>query len=318
LIIESGERVPYLDSIRVFVRVVELGSITAAGRDQRLTPAVASNRIKELEQRLGVRLFNRTTRKLSTTEIGQNYYVYAQEIIETINRSEAAIAGYSQKPKGVISITAPLGSGRRIIAPLIPEFYDKYPEIEVRLRLSDRPVDMLAEGIDVAFVLGNLVDSNMKLRLIVNCPRVLCAAPSYFEAHGVPQTANALIENRHRCLLLRFPGSREYYWTLETEEGPRKFNVLGPYDADDGDVLIEWALAGRGIINKPFFEVAPYIASGELTPVLQSTPPSSSRFACLYPHRRMQDPKIRLFLDFMIERCRKSVNDLLANAKSGP
>ncbi len=311
-------RLPYLDSIRVFVRVVELGSITAAGRDQRLTPAVASNRIKELEQRLGVRLFNRTTRKLSTTEIGQNYYVYAQEIIESINKSEAAIAGYSQKPKGVISITAPLGSGRRIIAPLIPEFYDKYPEIEVRLRLSDRVVDILAEGIDVAFVLGNLADSNMKLRLIMDCPRVLCAAPSYLDKHGVPQSANELIDSNHRCLLLRFPGSQEYYWTLETEEGQRKFNVFGPYDADDGDVLIEWALAGRGIINKPFFEVAPYLASGDLVPILEATPPTPSRFACLYPHRRMQDPKIRLFLDFMIERCRKSVKDLLVNAKSGP
>ena len=149
---------PYLESIRVFTRTVELGSITAGGRDNRLTPAVASNRIKELEERLGVRLFNRTTRKLTPTEIGRAYYDSAKRVLEAIEESEAAVASFSLRPKGAIKVTAPLGLGRRIVAPLIPAFQAEFPEIEIRLRLSDRKVDFLAEAVDVAFVLGSLED----------------------------------------------------------------------------------------------------------------------------------------------------------------
>ena len=136
---------PYLESIRVFTRTVELGSITAGGRDNRLTPAVASNRIKELEERLGVRLFNRTTRKLTPTEIGRAYYDTAKRVLEAIEESEAAVASFSLRPKGAIKVTAPLGLGRRVVAPLIPDFHAAFPEIEVRLRLS-RPQGRPAGG----------------------------------------------------------------------------------------------------------------------------------------------------------------------------
>ena len=148
----------YLDNVRVFVRVVELGTLSSAGRDQRVTPAVASNRIKELERHLGVRLFNRTTRKLSPTEHGRVFYQGAVKIIEAVNEAESAIADLSHNPKGSLRITAPLGIGRRLIASGIPEFHDKYPDIEVRLRLSDHNVDILSEGVDVAFKLGVLED----------------------------------------------------------------------------------------------------------------------------------------------------------------
>ncbi|MGH7006308.1 MAG: LysR family transcriptional regulator, partial [Alphaproteobacteria bacterium] len=178
----------YLDNLRVFVRVVELGNLSAAGRDQRASPAVASNRIKELERHLGVRLFNRTTRKLTPTEHGRVFYEGAVKIIEAINEAEAAIADLSQNPKGAIRITAPLGIGRRLIASGIPEFHDKYPDIEVRLRLSDHEVDIMSEGVDVAFKLGVLENSNLRMRGIMNCERVICAAPAYLEKHGVPQS----------------------------------------------------------------------------------------------------------------------------------
>lgn len=309
---------PYLDSMRVFVRVVELGSITAAGRDQRLTPAVASNRIKELESRLGVRLFNRTTRKLTPTEIGRVYYDYAVKAIEAVDEAEVAVASFAQKPRGAIRVMAPLGLGRRIVGPLIPEFNRQYPEIEVRLRLSDRRVDIVEESVDVAFALGYLRDSNLKLRKITECRRVLCAAPDYLETHGMPQRPEDLILSGHRCLLLRFPGSPEYFWVLETEEGPKKFNVAGPYDADDGDMLTEWALAGWGIANKPVFEIAHHLRAGRLVPLLEATPPPPSMFGCLYPHRRLLDPKVRLFIDFMAGRCQQKVAEMLAHkAKSG-
>jgi len=302
----------YLDNVRVFVRVVELGTLSAAGRDQRVTPAVASNRIKELERHLGVRLFNRTTRKLSPTEHGRVFYDGAVKIIEAVNEAEGAIADLSRNPKGSLRITAPLGIGRRLIASGVPEFHDNYPDIEVRLRLSDHNIDILSEGVDVAFKLGVLEDSNLRMRGILNCERVVCAAPAYLERRGVPATADALIEDRHDCLLLRYPGSKEYYWTLQMPGGPRKFEIAGPYDSDDGDVLTGWALAGHGIINKPLFEVKHHVDSGALVPILQDTPPAPVQLAAIYPHKRFQDPKVRLIIDFMAERCQRLIGRMLA------
>ena len=166
----------YLDNLRVFVRVVELGNLSAAGRDQRASPAVASNRIKELEKHLGVRLFNRTTRKLTPTEHGRVFYDGAVKILEAVEEAEAAVAELAKNPKGSIRITAPLGLGRRLIASGIPEFHDKYPDIEVRLRLSDHEIDIMSESVDVAFKLGVLENSNLRMRGILNCERVICAA----------------------------------------------------------------------------------------------------------------------------------------------
>jgi DNA-binding transcriptional LysR family regulator len=300
---------PYLESIRVFTRTVELGSITAGGRDNRLTPAVASNRIKELEERLGVRLFNRTTRKLTPTEIGRAYYDAAKRVLEAIEEAEAAVASFSMRPRGAIKVTAPLGLGRRVIAPLIPGFHEAYPEIEVRLRLSDRKVDLLAESVDVAFALGSLEDSSLKMRSIMDCERVVCAAPAYIEKHGLPETPDDLM-NGHNCLLLRFPGSKEYFWTLSSHEGPVKLNVRGAYDADDADVLTVWALQGAGIVNRPRYEVAEHLASGALRVILPHAPPLPIRFACLYPHRRLQDPKVQVFIPWMVERCRQRMRAL--------
>ncbi|KQW33538.1 MULTISPECIES: LysR family transcriptional regulator [unclassified Ensifer] len=302
----------YLDNVRVFVRVVELGTLSAAGRDQRVTPAVASNRIKELERHMGVRLFNRTTRKLTPTEHGRVFYDGAVKILEAVNEAENAIADLSHNPKGALKITAPLGIGRRLIASGIPEFHDKYPDIEVRLRLSDHNVDILSEGVDVAFKLGILEDSNLRMRGIMNCERVVCGAPAYFEKRGVPQTPDELIADKHDCLLLRYPGSKEYFWTLQTSEGVRKLEVTGPYDSDDGDVLTQWALDGRGIINKPLFEVKSYINTGELVPILASTPPLGVQLAAIYPHKRFQDPKVRLMIDYMAERCQRLIGKMLA------
>ncbi|QFT66111.1 HTH-type transcriptional regulator DmlR [Labrenzia sp. THAF35] len=290
----------YLESLRVFTRVVELGSITSGGRDLRLTPAVASKRIKELEKHLGVRLFNRTTRSLTPTEVGKVFYDYAVKALESIEDAEAAVASFSDTPRGVIRVTAPLGAGRRIIAPLVPRFVEKFPATEVHMRLSDRKVDILSDGLDVAFFIGTPQDSNLKLRKISDCPRVLCAAPEYLKKHGTPRTPDDLLSDEHNCLLLRYPRSPEYYWVLQTPAGPRKLQVSGKMDADHGDVLTDWALSGYGIVNKPRFDVAQHLESGRLVEILKDTPPPPTIFGCLYPHRRLQDPKIRHFVDFVI------------------
>ncbi|WP_425084427.1 LysR family transcriptional regulator [Ruegeria profundi] len=295
----------YIESLRVFVRVMELGSITSGGRDLRLTPAVASKRLKELENHLGVRLFNRTTRSITATEVGEVFYDEAKAVLLALDHAEARVASFSDAPRGAIRITVPLGVGRRIVAPLVPDFSERYPETEIRMRLSDRKVDMMADGLDIAFFIGEPGDSTMKLRKFADCDRLLCASPEYLSNFGVPKTPDDLLQSQHNCLLLRYPRSPEYFWTLNTDMGPRKLDVRGKYDADDGDVLTDWALAGKGIVNKPRFDVKEYLVSGQLIEVLPSTPPLPTIFGCLYPHKKLQDPKIRLFVEHIAKHSKR-------------
>ena len=311
----------YLENIKVFVRVFELGSLSAAGRDQRVSPAVASNRIRELEKYLGVRLFNRTTRKLTPTEHGRVFYNGTVKVLDAVRDAEAAVADISGNPKGVIHVTAPLGIGKRLIAPLIPEFQHTYPDVQVRLRLSDRHVDMTTEAMDVAFRLGVIEDSNLRMRGLMQCARVICASPGYIANRGAPSQPEDLLTGEHNCLLLRFPGSKEYYWTLQMAAGPARYEVKGQFDSDDGDVLIDWALHGHGIINRPEFDIADHLRAGRLVPLLEDTPPVDAQLACLYPHKRFQDPKVRLFIKFAAQRCQDRIRQLLAmpaNIKTGP
>ncbi len=300
----------YVRNIRIFVRVYELGSMSAAARDLRLSPAVASSRISELERHLGVRLFNRTTRSLQPTEHGTIFYSGALGILDAINAAEAAVADLTKNPRGSIFVAAPLGIGKRFIAPHVPAFKDEYPQVDVRLRMTDRRIDIAGEGLDVAFILGQLEDSSLRVRTIAECPRVLCAAPDYVERVGMPRDGADLIEGGHACLQLRFPGAMEFQWTLQTPNGPKKFEVSGPFESDDGDVLTGWALDARGIVNKPVFEIADHLESGALVPVAVETPPVPIQLACLYPHKRHQDPKVRLFIDFMVGRCKEELRKL--------
>ncbi len=297
----------YVNNIRMFVRVYELGSMSAAARDQRTSPAVASSRIAELEKHLGVRLFNRTTRALQPTQNGKLFYDGARAILEAIEAAEAQVQQSSVSPRGTVFVAAPLGVGRRFIAPHVPAFKDLYPQIDVRLRMSDRTIDVTSEGLDVAFHLGPLLDSDLKIRSIAQIERVLCAAPGYIARRGHPRSGTELVEQGHECLNLRFPGALEFRWPLMTAEGPHRFEVTGPLESDDGDVLTDWALAGRGIVMKPLFEVAGHLRDGTLVKVAEDTPPIATQLACLYPSRRFKDAKVRLFVDFMVARCREEL-----------
>ncbi|MES2914382.1 MAG: LysR family transcriptional regulator [Pseudomonadota bacterium] len=302
----------YVNNIRMFVRVYELGSMSAAARDQRTSPAVASARISELEKHLGVRLFSRTTRSLQPTENGRIFYDGARKVLEAIDDAESAVMDVTQNPRGTIFVAAPLGIGRRLIAPRVPAFKDQYPQIDVRLRLSDRGVDVVAEGIDVAFHLGLLDDSTLKVRTIADCPRILCAAPAYIARRGMPEDGTALVADRHDCLNLRYPGAKEFQWTLQTPEGPRRFEIAGPFESDDGDVLTGWALDGRGVVLKPLFEVAEHLREGRLVPVATATPPLPVQLSALSQHRRLKDPKVQLFTDYMAGQIRDDLRKAAA------
>lgn len=299
----------YLDNIRTFVRVYELGSMSAAGRDLRVSPAVTSSRISQLEEHLGVRLFQRTTRNLTPTEQGKAFFSGACQVLEAVEAAEAQVVEITENPRGALYVAAPLGVGRRLIAPLVPEFLAEYPEVSIRLRLSDRKVDLTTEGLDLAFFLGQPEDSNLRIRKIADVRRVLCAAPAYIAARGHPESGEEIVRDGHECLNLRFPGATEFRWPLVTQDGPKRFQVSGRYECDDGDILTDWALAGHGIALKPVFEVAEYLRTGALAEVAVKTPPTTIQMACLYTHRRLQDPKTRLFMDFVIDRIAGVIGD---------
>ncbi len=298
-----------LDNMRVFVRVVEQDSMSAAGRLLRLSPAVVSHRIQALESHLGVRLLNRTTRRVQPTEQGLVFYQACQEVLAAVERAENVVAGAGGAPQGSLRVTAPLGFTRRILAPLVPEFQQLHPNVTLQLRCSEHLIDLLTESVDVAIRLAILSDSSLISRKILDCERLLCAAPAYLAAHGSPETPEDLLD--HNCLLLRFPGSQQFRWTLQTPDGLKTFSVQGRFDADDGDVLTGWALEGRGIVLKPLWEVAEHLRDGRLLPVLSGFPPEPVSLSVLYPHRRLLPARVKAFSDFAVTRFAEEIEKRL-------
>ncbi len=298
-----------LENIRVFVRVVERGSLSAAGRQLRLSPAVVSHRMQVLESHLGVRLLNRTTRRVQPTEEGLAFYDACQDVISALEYAESVVADVGGTPQGTLRVTAPLGLGRRVLGPLMPAFHEANPQIKIQLRLSDHLLDLLTESVDAAVRMAVMRDSSLIGRKIMDCERVLCAAPSYLESHGAPQSPDDLLT--HECLLLRFPGSQQYRWTLRSKGDPVTLPVRGSLDADDGNVLTTWALMGRGIVMKPIWEIADHLREGRLRPVLLDHAPEPAALSVLYPHRRLLPARVKAFADFAVDRVAAEVRTLL-------
>jgi DNA-binding transcriptional LysR family regulator len=289
-----------LNEIAVFVRAVELKSISAAARSLNLSAAAASHRLQQLEEQMGARLLNRTTRSLQPTEAGRIFYDHAVAVLQAVEDAKSSMAQASGVATGSLRVAAPLGFGRRFLAPLVSDFHTQYPKVDVRLRLSDHVIDLLSEAIDIAVRMSVMQDSSLIARKLADCPRVLCASPAYLEKHGRPEKPSDLLTRS--CLMLRFPGSTESRWTLTTPDGPVTLPVSGAFDADDGDVLTEWALQGDGIVLKPYWEVADQLARGELETVLADYPPEPLSLVLVYPHRQLLPVKVRVFADFLIER----------------
>jgi DNA-binding transcriptional LysR family regulator len=299
-----------LENIRVFVRVVEQDSMSAAGRQLRLSPAVVSHRIQALESHLGVRLLNRTTRRVQPTEQGLAFYQACQEVMAAVERAETVVASAGGAPQGSLRVTAPLGLARGILAPLVPEFQALHPKVTLQLRCSDHLIDLLTESVDVAVRMAVLSDSSLISRKIADCERLLAAAPDYLARRGTPRTPEDLLD--HNCLLLRFPGSLQFRWTLQTPDGPQTLSVQGSFDADDGDLLTGWALAGQGIVLKPLWEVAEHLRDGRLVPLLLDFPPEPVTLAVLYPHRRLLPARVKAFSDFAVTRFAEEIERRLA------
>lgn len=300
-----------LENVRIFLKAVETNSFSAAGRMLRLSPSVVSYRIQMLEDALGARLLTRTTRTMRLTEAGELFLEHCREIIEAVERAEASVADSSGvSARGVLRVTAPLGLGRRVVAPMMARYRKAQPHTDVRLRLSDHLLDLVREGVDLAIRLARMEDSSFTLRKVAEVRRVLCAAPEYLARRGTPEAPRDLA--RHDCLLLRFPGSPQFRWSFDFRGEAVAVLVEGPLDADDGDVLTQWALDGLGLVMKPLFEVAPYIADGRLVELLPEARPQSMTLGVLYPTRRMLPPRTKSFIDLAVEELRRHLGEQLA------
>lgn len=236
---------------------------------------------------------------MNLTEAGRIFYERCLEIVESVERAETSVTEVGATPRGALKVTAPLGLGRRVVSDIAVLYRKEHIETDVHLRLSDHLLDLVQDSVDIAIRLAQLRDSTFTLRKVAAIERVLCASPSYLENHGVPKVPADLMG--HNCLLLRFPGSQQYRWTLTVEGKPTTLPVSGQLDADDTDVLLHWALAGQGIVMMPLFEVAEHLAAGRLVPLLETTPPSTVVCGVLYPTRKMLPPRVRSFVDMVIE-----------------
>ncbi len=290
-----------LAAMRVFVRVVETGGLSAAGRAMGLAPSSVSRRISELEDMLGVKLLRRTTRKLSLTEAGETYYERTRDIVRSVEEANLAVTEERAAPSGILRITLPAGIARLHVAPAVAAFQMQYPAVRVVMRVTDRMVDIIDEGLDVAIRVGRLEDSSLIARKVGEARRLVCASPSYLKRMGKPQRPGDL--TNHAALTFRsHPGTN--LWRFRKGNKTIEVRATGPFFVDDGETLIAAACAGIGLILVPEWLLGEEISNGRLVEVLKgySPDPAVTPLHAVYAPGPYTAPKVRMFVDFLAGR----------------
>lgn len=285
-----------IDAMRAFVAVVTEGSFSKAATTMQLSPQLVSKYVAKLEEQLHTRLLNRTTRKVSTTEAGSQYFIHAQQILLSIDDMEAQLGGLQQLPKGTLRISAPVSFALKHMAKLIADFQARYPSVAVDLQLSDRKVDIVEEGFDIALRIGQLESSSLIAKKIAPIRVILCASPEYLKTYGTPRRLEDL--EAHRYL---------HYSYMNVETKGQVFKYLKAkqlkessiFRSNNGDVLVEAAIEGAGLVLQPTFIASNALNAGKLVIVLPEYEPSPLGLYAVYAHRKMLPHKIRCFIDFM-------------------
>jgi LysR family transcriptional regulator for bpeEF and oprC len=288
-----------LKAMQTFVRIVEANSFTKAAETLNLPRAALTATMQNLESFLGIKLLQRTTRRLSLTPDGADYFRQCVDILGAVDAAESAFRGTNAaKPKGKLRIDLPGTLGRRLVMPRIAEFQHAYPEIELVLSLTDRVVDVVQEGIDCALRVGHLQDSALVGRQIGQMRFVTCAAPAYLERHGVPRTLEEL--RTHRAVL-HFSGrtGRAFDWDFQVDGRVAKVDMAGAISVNDADAYLICALQGLGLAQAGAYQVRGHLLAGELAEVLADWPPTPMPISLLYPQGRMAMPKVRVFADWI-------------------
>lgn len=290
-----------IGAMRVFLRVIQTGSFSAAAREQNTSQATVSKKISALEDKLGVKLITRTSRELSLTQAGQEYFGHCVSILQEIDEVEANVRSQVSTPKGTLRIAAPAPIARMLLAPLIAEFLNEYPEIEVDLVIDERHIDLVAEGIDIAIRAKKLEDSSLIARPLFRNPLQLVASPDYLAKHDTPTRPSDL--KSHNCIVYTFNRSLNNWHFIEDNQEV-SIPVRGSVRSNSGETNLELALAGLGITQLPIWMMDRYLESGELVQVLNDFSSDTVPINAIYPHSRHIPLKIRCFVDFIQEKLR--------------
>ncbi len=290
-----------LQEMATFVRIAGAGSLSGAARDLGLSPAMVSRTLASLEARLGVRLIHRTTRRLHLTDDGATYHEACVRILGEIDEANAAASAGAGVVQGTLKVALPASFGHRHIAPLMPRFAERHPKVRLALDLSDRAVNLVEEGYDLAVRIAELKDSTLAARKLAPNRRVICASPAYLERHGTPRTPEALAE--HNCLVANWEHDFSTTWEYKDPKGrPGEVRVSGRYACDNWEVLREWAIAGLGIALKSTWDVSDHLEDGSLVALCPDyTFDTDVAIYAVYPHRRNLAAKTRAFIDFLVE-----------------
>ncbi|VFR16286.1 Transcriptional regulator, LysR family [plant metagenome] len=280
-------------AMQTFAKVVELGSFAAAAERLDLARSAVTRQIAFLEQKYGVRLLNRTTRKLSLTDAGRAFQERIQPILAEMSELELTLQEKGQRPSGLLRVSAPFTFGILHLGPAISAYMEQYPDVAIDLELSDRTVDLVEEGFDLALRLGTPADSSLVARPLSEQRMRLCAAPAYLARHGTPRHPDDL--RQHECLNYHY-ASQGRDWQFEKDGQVHSVRVDGKLRANNGDVLRAAAVAGRGVILQPGFIVDADIEAGRLVPLLADYGTRGVRVQAVYPHRRFLSPKVRTFV----------------------
>lgn len=276
------------------------GSLAATARELGVTPPAVSKRLTALEARLGVRLVNRTTRSMSLTAEGELYFSHAARILTQIDEVEQLIGASRASPKGLIRVNASLGFGRRYIGPALAAFFAQYPEVEIQLEISDHPLDLATHGFDLGIRFGTLPDAAFHARKIASNRRLLCASPLYLEKHGTPQKLADL--QQHNCIFLRQNETPYGVWSFTNGGRTQNVKVRGALGCNDGEVALNWALEGFGILLRAEWDIARYVRSGRLRLVLEDETPTRADVYAVYPQQLHLSARVRSLIDFLVER----------------
>lgn len=292
------ERTDIAGQMLLFAHAVELGSLSAAARDLDLTPSAVSKQIRRLEDRLGVRLLNRSTRRITLTDEGRAFYDRCRRIADEVAEAASTVSAMGTRVQGTLHVVATVAFAKAQLLPIFPEFMKRYPDLSMELRLTDRSVDLVEENVDVAIRFSEqLDDPSVVVRTLAPNRRVICAAPSYLSAHGMPQEPDDLLN--HHCLQLSTVQSWND-WAFDSDEGRRVLHVSGRFKADSADAIYHAALAGLGIARLSTYLVARDIAEGRLVRILPRYTHEQSELVAIYPQRRNLTPRVRAFVDYLI------------------
>lgn len=286
-----------LSSMKVFVAVVEAGSFAGAADRLEMSRAMASKHVLSLEDHLGTRLLNRTTRRLSLTESGAVFHERSLQILADISEAEQVAGNMAAEPRGVLKLTMPLAYGLHRLGPLVARYTSIYTQVRLDISLSDRKVDLVEEGFDLAIRIGLLPESGLIARKLGGERSILCASPSYLKRCGTPKTPEDLAD--HACLGYSLTGGGDE-WRLEGPDGIVSVRSAGPVKADNGDILRLVALSGTGVIFQPLFIVSDDIEAGRLVQVLPDFMSHELGIYAVYPSRKHLSAKVRTFVDFLV------------------